>query len=184
MSLRLFRSFCSVFIAVLVVPFQCFGGFISAFPLFSSGVSVVLAVPVVSFRFSVLDFGTCCSAVVLDWRANEPLERDLGINWRADEPLEGHRPSKVALFCSLASFFFPVLKRPCIRNNLLTTYVQSLVGEISDLSLYVLTERYQGLVPIFPVITSLAGNNIGNLVSLIFSWFWQIIFFKVISWIK
>ena len=71
-----------------------------------------------------------------------------------------------------------------VRNNLLTTYVQSLVGEISDLSLYILTERYQGLDLIFHVITSLADNNIGNLVSLIFRDFDESLFFKVISQIK
>ena len=34
----------------------------------------------------------------IDWRADEPLKRDLGIDWRADEPLETDKPSKVALY--------------------------------------------------------------------------------------
>ena len=50
---------------VSLLSFWCFGGFVSVFRWFRSGVSVVSAVPVVSvvsfrwFRFGVSGFSTC-----------------------------------------------------------------------------------------------------------------------------
>ena len=52
---------------VSLLSFRCFGGFVSVFRWFRSGVSVVSAVPVVSvvsfrwFRFGVSGFSTCHS---------------------------------------------------------------------------------------------------------------------------
>lgn len=168
----------SVIEAVSIVLFK----FLQLFQWFRFSVSVVsfprfhCLVPVFQwfwrfrwFRF-VSVFWVLVHAARQWFQTDEPTSHLRETSESNDEPTSHLRDFKSgSVFCSLALVFFPMLKRPCIRNNLLTTYVQSLVGEISDFSLYVLTERYQGLGPIFPVITSLAGNNIGNLVSLIFS---------------
>ena len=87
-----------------MVSFRCFGGFVSVFRWFRSGVSVVSAVPVVSvvsfrwFRFGVSGVSTCRARAV----RYACLLRHLVKHCRSDDNSLGEKmaktPSKVTRF--------------------------------------------------------------------------------------